>query len=133
WSARAEGVARLDDLLLRRVRLGLLLPDGGSECLPRIRAIVQPELGWSDARWEAEETAYRALVAASYSLPEESTIPDWEAMLRQREEAETAAGAARRAQVRKRGRQGGLLLLVAAALLIVLWLRRWYASNDERA
>lgn len=133
WSARAEGVAHLDDLLLRRVRLGLLLPGGGSECLPRIRAIVQPELGWSDARWEAEETAYRALVAASYSLPEHSTIPDWKAMLRQTREAETAADAARRAQVRRRGRQGGLFLLVAAAALILLWLRWRYASNGEYA
>ena len=29
WATRAEGVIHLDDLLLRRVRLGLLLPRGG--------------------------------------------------------------------------------------------------------
>jgi len=30
WAARAEGVVHLDDLLLRRVRLGLQLPEGGT-------------------------------------------------------------------------------------------------------
>ena len=59
WAARAEGVVHLDDLLLRRVRLGLLLPDGGAGHLPRIRSLVAPELDWDDARWEAEESAYR--------------------------------------------------------------------------
>jgi glycerol-3-phosphate dehydrogenase len=60
---------RLDDLLLRRVRLGLLLPRGGQDCLERIRQIVQPELGWSDSRWEQEASAYADLWQRSYSLP----------------------------------------------------------------
>jgi len=60
WAARAEGVVHLDDLLLRRVRLGLLLPGGGVAHLARIRELAAPELGWDDARWEAEEAAYRA-------------------------------------------------------------------------
>jgi glycerol-3-phosphate dehydrogenase len=68
WAARAEAVHHLDDLLLRRVRLGLLLPHGGLACLDRIRAIVQPELGWSDARWSVEAAAYTRLWRASYSL-----------------------------------------------------------------
>lgn len=59
WAARAEGVVRLEDLLMRRLRLGLLLPSGGADLLPRIRAVVQPELGWSDERWEIEATAYQ--------------------------------------------------------------------------
>ena len=58
WAAREEGVQHLDDLLLRRVRLGLLLPRGASDLLGRIRSIVQPELGWNDERWQQEETAY---------------------------------------------------------------------------
>lgn len=77
WAARAEGVVHLDDLLLRRVRVGLLLPRGGEALLPRVRAICQEELGWSDAHWEEEETAYRALWQTCYSLPERSAIPDW--------------------------------------------------------
>ena len=39
----------LDDLLLRRVRLGLQLPEGGAALLPELRAICQEELGWDDA------------------------------------------------------------------------------------
>lgn len=67
-AARAEGVIHLDDLLLRRVRLGLLAPNGGLDLLPRIRAIVQPELGWDDARWEKETSEYTALWTRAYGL-----------------------------------------------------------------
>lgn len=69
WAARAEGVVHLEDVMLRRVRLGYTLPQGGAAQLARVRAIVQPELGWDDARWEAEERAYRCLIAQAYSLP----------------------------------------------------------------
>jgi glycerol-3-phosphate dehydrogenase len=71
WAARAEGVVHLDDLLLRRVRLGLLLPGGGAAHLDRIRAIVAPELGWDDSRWTAEEAAYRARWARDHAPPGE--------------------------------------------------------------
>ena len=67
WAARAEGVVHLDDLLLRRVRLGLLLPGGGTAHLERIRALVVPELGWDDPRWEEEAAAYRARWARDHS------------------------------------------------------------------
>ena len=69
WAARAEGVVHLDDLLLRRVRLGLLLPDGARELLPEVRRICQPELGWDDARWEAEADRYANTWRSCYSLP----------------------------------------------------------------
>ena len=69
WAARAEGVVHLDDLLLRRVRLGLLLPEGGRAELTRVRAIAGPELGWDDARWVAEEAAYTALWRRQHGLP----------------------------------------------------------------
>jgi glycerol-3-phosphate dehydrogenase len=68
WAARAESVVHLDDLMLRRSRLGLLLPQGGASVLPRVRAVCQGELGWDDARWEREERDYRALWEAHYSL-----------------------------------------------------------------
>jgi len=57
-AARAEGVIHLDDLLLRRVRLGLLLPEGGRGVMARVRTIAQEELGWDDRRWQKEEAAY---------------------------------------------------------------------------
>jgi glycerol-3-phosphate dehydrogenase len=65
-AAREEGVVHLDDLLLRRVRLGLLIPNGGLDQMSRIRTIVQPELGWDDTRWQAEEKGYAELWRASY-------------------------------------------------------------------
>jgi glycerol-3-phosphate dehydrogenase len=76
WAARAEGVVHLDDLLLRRVRLGLLLPGGGAAHLPRIRSLVAPELGWDDARWTAEEAAYRSRWARDHApTPAEGPVP----------------------------------------------------------
>lgn len=122
WSARAEAVAHLDDLLLRRTRLGLFLPGGAANHLPRIRQIVQAELGWDDARWEEEEAAYRNLIAASYSLPPRRAIPDWEEALARHRAEKEAAIAARQEQQRRAGRNAGLALLATALLLLVLWL-----------
>jgi glycerol-3-phosphate dehydrogenase len=74
WAARAEGVVHLDDLLLRRVRLGLLTEAGAWPIMERIRAIVQPELGWDDARWEEEAGRYAELWRDYYGLPQ--GLPD---------------------------------------------------------
>jgi len=122
WAARAEGVVHLDDLLLRRVRLGLLLPAGGQALLPRVRAICQPELGWDDARWEAEAQAYLTLWRRHYSLPERSAIPDWYTKL---EGAQRERAAAVVQQQRRRGqrRRLGLGLLLVGLGLLVAWLR----------
>jgi glycerol-3-phosphate dehydrogenase len=68
WAARAEGVVHLDDLLLRRVRLGILAPQGGLPLANQIRAVVQPELGWDDARWQAEWDIYWRLRQQCYCL-----------------------------------------------------------------
>lgn len=67
WAARYEGVLHLDDLLLRRVRLGLLLPNGGMDDLDSLRSLIQPELGWDDARWQDEVNAYREIWQRFYS------------------------------------------------------------------
>jgi glycerol-3-phosphate dehydrogenase len=80
WAARKEAVLHLDDLLLRRVRLGLMLPEGGAALMQAIRAICQAELGWDDTRWAVEEHAYHALWRQHYSLPDRDTIPDWRMM-----------------------------------------------------
>jgi glycerol-3-phosphate dehydrogenase len=69
WAARREAVLKLEDLLLRRSRIGIQLRGGGVAIMERIRAICQPELGWSDAHWEAEQAAYLALCKTHYSLP----------------------------------------------------------------
>ena len=59
FAARDEAVVHLEDLLLRRARLGLLAERGGMGEMARIRKVTQPELGWDDATWEREEAAYR--------------------------------------------------------------------------
>ncbi|MBC9251389.1 FAD-dependent oxidoreductase [Pseudomonas alcaligenes] len=64
-----ELVLHLDDLLLRRTRIGLLLAAGAAAELPRIRALCQARLGWSDARWDAEQQRYLVLWQRCYSLP----------------------------------------------------------------
>lgn len=69
WSARCEGVTSLDDLMLRRTRLGLLLPRGGEQVLDRVRAVCADELGWDCARWQAEWSTYAARIRDSYTVP----------------------------------------------------------------
>ncbi|XOZ34807.1 glycerol-3-phosphate dehydrogenase/oxidase [Halomonadaceae bacterium KBTZ08] len=72
WSCCHERIGHLDDLMLRRTRLGLLLPEGGEQWLDTIRAHCQPVLGWSDERWQQERTRYRDLWHASYYRPSET-------------------------------------------------------------
>ncbi|HMA10086.1 MAG TPA: glycerol-3-phosphate dehydrogenase/oxidase, partial [Ramlibacter sp.] len=72
-AAQFEAVVHLDDLLLRRTRLGILLPRGALDHERRIRALCQRALGWNDARWQAEVDGYRALIQAHYSLPAHDT------------------------------------------------------------
>lgn len=77
-AARLEAVLHLDDLLLRRTRLGLLLPHGAAACLDGVKTICQTELGWTDAQWQAELLRYQALIARYYSLPEPQEDTDHE-------------------------------------------------------
>ena len=67
WAARSEGVVHLDDLLARRVRLNINLPNGGMAEMEKIRQIVQPELGWNDERWLQEAERYRKIWKDFYS------------------------------------------------------------------
>jgi glycerol-3-phosphate dehydrogenase len=69
FSLRNEGVVHLDDLMLRRSRLGLLLPDGGRAALGPVRRLAQESLAWDDARWQEELERYRQVIAGHYSLP----------------------------------------------------------------
>jgi glycerol-3-phosphate dehydrogenase len=78
WAARQEAVVRLEDMMLRRTRLGILTRDGGADYMPRVRDIAMSELGWDNVRWNTEEAAYRALIAKHYSLPPREQIPAWD-------------------------------------------------------
>ncbi len=72
-AARHEAVQHLDDLLLRRTRLGILLPRGGLDHLPRIRLLCAPHLPWDETRWQQEMSRYQAIVEAHYQVPPEAT------------------------------------------------------------
>ena len=69
WAARHESVQHLDDLLLRRTRLGSLLPNGAESLFAALEKICAEELHWDAARWRAEETRYREIWRRHYYLP----------------------------------------------------------------
>lgn len=70
WVMCHESVHHLDDLLLRRTRLGLIAPEGGFALLPHIRPVVQEELNWTDSRWDEEATRYLARWKKTYGVPQ---------------------------------------------------------------
>ncbi len=67
--AKREQVMHLGDLLLRRVRIGLLTREGGKEYLNRIQKLCEPSLPWDKKRWKEETDMYLDLVKSAYSLP----------------------------------------------------------------
>jgi glycerol-3-phosphate dehydrogenase len=69
WGARTEAVVHLEDLLLRRTRLGVVLAHGGAAFFDRIKLICQEELGWDENRWQDEAYAYKNLWQRCYSVP----------------------------------------------------------------
>lgn len=72
WALRHEGVVHLDDLLLRRVRVGLVLRDGGLDAIPALHDWCREVLGWDEARWRRETQRYRELLQAAYRPPREA-------------------------------------------------------------
>ncbi len=69
WIARQESVRHLDDLMLRRVRLGLTVPQGGVGLLKNIAPVVRSELSWNDDHWQDEVARYAALWQRFYGVP----------------------------------------------------------------
>ncbi len=67
--ARHEQVRHLSDLLLRRVRIGLLTSRGGEEYLGRIQKLCRPELGWKKKHWKEETDMYLRLWNHAHALP----------------------------------------------------------------
>ena len=70
WAARMESVVHLDDLLLRRTRLGSLLAGGGESILGPLEQICCEEMGWDAKRWQSELSRYRGIWKKHYYLPE---------------------------------------------------------------
>ena len=71
FATRHEQVIHLDDLLLRRTRLGLILPNGAMTPLisARLKQICQQELGWNEQKWQQEAQRYQNLWQRYYHLP----------------------------------------------------------------
>lgn len=69
WILKNEMVQHLDDLMLRRVRAGNMLPNGGAEVLDTIKALCTQYLAWDESRWAQELARYQAIIASSYSVP----------------------------------------------------------------
>lgn len=71
FAAHYEQVIHLDDLLLRRTRLGLILPHGAMTPLisDRLKQICQQELGWNEQKWQREVDRYTQLWQSYYHLP----------------------------------------------------------------
>lgn len=67
--AKREQVRHLSDLLLRRLRIGLLTPRGGMEHIERVRRLCGTSLPWNDLRWEDEIAMYYGIWERAYSLP----------------------------------------------------------------
>lgn len=69
YAARHEQIRHLDDLLLRRVRIGLLIPFGGKKYFKRIQKICQDILPWDKRRWKTEISRYTDLWHHAHALP----------------------------------------------------------------
>jgi glycerol-3-phosphate dehydrogenase len=125
WSARSEAVCHLDDLLLRRTRLGLILPHGAESILPVVKEICQVELSWDDDRWQQEQSDYLALWARNYSLPLTASIPDWKVELNEVKSRRAASRPLRRKKIfRRTGILSGLILFSAAVMAALWWRHR---------
>lgn len=66
FALKREAVVHLDDLLLRRTRLGLVMPRGAARLLPDVRRLCR-EAGWSAARMQQEESRYLEMIRTDYS------------------------------------------------------------------
>ena len=77
YAAREEGVVHLADVMVRRLRLDYEVRDRGHAAAAEVAAIIAAELGWDQARSEAEIAAYRAHIDAR--LAAEKVTSDHEA------------------------------------------------------
>jgi glycerol-3-phosphate dehydrogenase len=69
WAIGQEATVHLDDLMLRRTRLGLLLPAGGEQLFADLEPLFRDIARWGANRWESEVARYRDILKRYYSLP----------------------------------------------------------------
>lgn len=69
YLAKHENIRHLGDLLLRRVRIGLLTPEGGKAHLQHIRNVCRKSIAWDDTRWDLEIKNYLDQWYTYHALP----------------------------------------------------------------
>ena len=69
YAAKHEKIRHLEDLMLRRVRIGNQLPEGGKKYLDQIQSLCETCLPWDKTKWEEEKISYIKLWNRSYSVP----------------------------------------------------------------
>ncbi len=121
WAARSEGVCRLEDLLLRRTRLGLILPHGAESIMLTVKRICMEELGWDNNQWRAQHEAYTDLIDRCYALPDTEAIPDWSILLSEAlMKRKTASD-----ETRAKRRQQSMILALGLATSVVIGALLW--------
>ncbi|WP_137121486.1 glycerol-3-phosphate dehydrogenase/oxidase [Segeticoccus rhizosphaerae] len=76
YAASHEGALHLDDILTRRTRISIEVPDRGEAAAAEVAELVAPVLGWDAATIDREVQHYRARVLAereSQSMPDDRT------------------------------------------------------------
>jgi len=68
WSIKYEQVMHLDDLLLRRTRIGNVLPQGAIDQIMTIKPWCLCYLNWSEEKWQNELIRYKKIWNAHYSF-----------------------------------------------------------------
>ena len=70
WAIQQEATVHLDDLMLRRTRLGLLLPTGGEQLFGELAPMFRDIAHWSESHWQSEVERYKTILRRFYSLPD---------------------------------------------------------------
>ena len=73
WILTHEMIVHLDDLLLRRTRIGLLLKNGAAHLFPQLQPLCQAALHWDDEQWLHEVRRYQTMMKRYYGLPRYNT------------------------------------------------------------
>jgi glycerol-3-phosphate dehydrogenase len=69
WAVRHELALSVDDVLARRMRLAMLLPDRAATIAPRVAELMARDLGWDQARRDAEVSRYLSEAHRQYDIP----------------------------------------------------------------
>ncbi|WP_417595059.1 glycerol-3-phosphate dehydrogenase/oxidase [Oceanospirillum sp.] len=70
WALAHLAVKHLDDLLLRRTRIGLLYADGGTSMKDELKTLCQKYMQWDDTTFEDEWLRYQQIYRSLYQQPD---------------------------------------------------------------